>query len=102
MLAIGCVFDMKVESTSDSEENDSGLKFLVLTFVATIHFVTSVCSCTSDWDSYCSGCNEWSFICGFANHYKKMQRYGHVISFTLFPLSNSAGSKTSVEGVSLR
>ena len=43
MLAIGCVFDMEVESTSDSEENDSGLKLSVLTFVATINFVTSVC-----------------------------------------------------------
>ena len=71
-----------------------GLKISVL-FFCTIHFVTSVCSCTSDWDSYCSGCNKWSFICGFVNHYKKMQRYGHVICFTLFPLSNSAGSKTS-------
>ena len=50
-----------------------GLKISVL-FFCTIHFVTSVCSCTSDWDSYCSGCNKWSFICGFANHYKKIQR----------------------------
>ena len=85
---------MEVESTSDDEEINSRFKILGVIF-CTIHFVTSVCSCTSDWDSCCSGCNKWSFICGFANHYKKMQRYGHVICFTLFPLSNSAGTKTS-------
>ena len=93
---------MEVESTSDSEEINSRFKILSVIFLYNPFCYFCVYSCTSDWDSYCSGCNKWSFICGFANHYKKMQRYRHVICFTLFPLSNSAGSKTSVEGVSLR